>query len=58
MIYAIIEGAMVTNIVVGPLPDAIAGVAIGNYPVAIVDRYEGGIFLRDGSPVLPEEPIV
>ena len=48
MIYAIIEGAMVTNIVVGPLPDAIAGVAIGNYPVAIGDRYQDGVFLRDG----------
>ena len=57
MIYAIIENGVVANIVVGPLPDAIAGVAIGDYPVAIGDSYLDGVFLRDGTPVLPEEPI-
>ena len=55
MIYAIIENGVVVNIVVGPLPDAIAGVAIGNYPVAIGDAYLDGVFLRDDAPVLPEE---
>lgn len=48
MIYAIIENAVVANIVVGPLPDAIAGVAIGDYPVAIGDAYLDGVFFRDG----------
>ena len=58
MIYAIVENNVVANIVVGPMPDAIAGIAIGDYPVAIGDRYEDGIFLRDGAPVLPAESIV
>ena len=57
MIYAIIENGVVVNIVVGPLPDAIAGVAIGNYPVAIGDAYLDGVFLRDDAPVLPEEQV-
>ena len=58
MIYAIIATDVVTNIVVGPLPDAIAGIAIGDCPVAIGDMYQDGTFLRDGAPVLPAESIV
>jgi hypothetical protein len=55
MIYAIIENGIVTNIVIGPLPDALSGIAIGDYPVAIGDGYENGDFYRDGIPVIPVE---
>ena len=56
MIYAIIENGIVTNIVVGPLPDALSGIAIGDYPVAIGDGYENGDFYRENIHVAPEEP--
>ena len=58
MIFAIIKNGLVTNIVVGPLPDALSGIDIGEYPVAIGDLYEDGVFYRDGLAVLatPEEP--
>ena len=55
--YAIIENGIVTNVIVGPLPDGIEGVALNGRPVAIGDRYEGGIFTRDGVPILTYEEI-
>ena len=55
MIYAIIENGLVTNLVVGPLPDALSGIDIGVYPVAIGDAYAVGAFYRDGVLVVPVE---
>lgn len=46
---AIIEYGVVINIVVGPLPNEIPGVTIGEYPVAIGDTYEDGVFYREGQ---------
>ncbi len=58
MNYAIIENGVVTNIIVGPLPDGMEGVALGDRPVAIGDAYADGVFTRGGEPVLtPEERI-
>jgi len=58
MNYAIIENDVVTNVIVGPLPDGMDGVALGDRPVAIGDAYADGAFTRDGAPVLtPEERI-
>lgn len=54
MDYAIIENGSVVNIIVGPLPAGMAGVALGERPVAIGDAYENGVFLRSGEPVLTE----
>lgn len=51
MIYAIIENGVVTNLVIGPLPNNISGIAIGSLSVAIGDLYQGGVFLRDGVAV-------
>jgi len=51
MIYAIIENGLVTNLVVGPLPNALSGIYIGEYPVAIGDSYLDGVFYRDGQVV-------
>lgn len=55
MNYAIIENGIVTNVIVGPLPDGMDGVALGDRPVAIGDSYVDGIFTRDGAPVLTLE---
>ena len=52
--YAIIENGTVTNVIVGPLPDGIEGVALNGRPVAIEDAYADGVFLRNGEPVLTE----
>ena len=52
--YAIIENGIVTNVIVGPLPDGIEGVALNGRPVAIGDAYTDGVFLRNGEPVLTE----
>lgn len=52
--YAIIENGIVTNVIVGPLPDGIEGVALNGRPVAIGDAYADGVFLRNGEPVLTE----
>ena len=46
MNYAIIENGTVTNIIVGPLPDGMDGVALFDRPVAIGDRYENGEFVK------------
>ena len=55
MNYAIIENGAVTNIIVGPLPDGMEGVAIGDQPIAIGDSYENGGFVKLTS--LPEPSI-
>jgi hypothetical protein len=52
MNYAIIENETVVNLIVGPLPDGIAGIALNGRPVAIGDAYADGVFLRSGEPVL------
>lgn len=54
MNYAIIENETVVNLIVGPLPDGIAGIALNGRPVAIGDAYEDGVFLRNGELVLTE----
>jgi len=53
MDYAIIEDGIVTNVIVGPLPDGMDGVAMGDLPVVIGDSYADGVFTRDGEPVTP-----
>jgi len=58
MNYAIIENGIVTNVIVGPLPDGMDGVVLGDRPVAIGDGYANGAFTRDGETVLtPAEQI-
>ena len=58
MDYAIIEAGVVVNVIVGPLPDGMDGVALGDRPVAIGDSYADGVFNRNGEPVLtPAERI-
>ena len=52
--YAVIEHGNVTNVIVGPLPDGIEGIALNGRPVAIGDAYFDGVFLRNGEPVLTE----
>ena len=54
MNYAVFENSTVTNIIVGPLPDGMEGVALNERPVAIGDVYTGDVFLRNGEPVLTE----
>ena len=54
MNYAIIENGTVTNIIVGPLPDGMNGVALFDRPVAIGDTFADGMFLRNGEPVLTD----
>ncbi len=51
---AIIENGIVVNVIVGPLPDGIEGIALNGRPVAIGDTYADGVFLRNGEPVLTE----
>lgn len=58
MDYAIIESGAVVNVIVGPLPDGMDGVSLGDRPVAIGDSYADGVFTRNGEPVLtPAERI-
>ena len=58
MNYAIIESGVVVNVIVGPLPDGMEGVSLGDRPVAIGDSYTDGVFTRNGEPVLtPAERI-
>ena len=52
--YAMIENGIVANVIVGPLPDGMDGVALNGRPVAIGDTYADGAFLRDGEPVLTD----
>ncbi|MEA4869829.1 MAG: hypothetical protein VB062_04220 [Christensenella sp.] len=54
MIYAIVENGVVTNLVIGPLPDAIPGIAVGECPVAIGDFCDDGTFYRNGVAVCSE----
>ena len=54
MDYAIIENGLVVNIIVGPLPNGMSGVPLGERPVAIGDAYEDGVFLRNEQAVLTE----
>ena len=54
MNYAIIENGAVANIIVGPLPDGMEGVALFDRPVAIGDTFADGVFLRNGEPVLTD----
>lgn len=54
MYYAIIENGAVTNIIVGPLPDGMEGVALFDRPVAIGDTFADSVFLRNGEPVLTD----
>ena len=58
MNYAIIENGVVVNVIVGPLPEGMEGVALNDRPVAIGDSYTDGVFTRNGEPVLtPAERI-
>ena len=58
MNYAIIENGVVVNVIVGPLPEGMEGVALNDRPVAIGDSYTDGTFTRNGEPVLtPTERI-
>jgi len=52
--YAIIENGLVANVIVGPLPNGMDGVALNGRPVAIGDAYIDGVFLRNGEPVLTD----
>lgn len=55
MTYGLIENGVVVNLIwlyegnAGDYPDA---VALLDRPVGIGDRYEDGVFYRDGMPVL------
>ena len=49
MNYAIIENGIVVNIIVGPMPSGMDGVALGDRPVAIGDNYDGINFYRNGE---------
>lgn len=51
---AIITNGIVTNVIVGPLPEGMEGVAVFDRPVAIGDTYVDGVFLRNGEPVLTD----
>lgn len=58
MNYAIVEEGAVKNVIVGPLPDEMDGIALNNRPVAIGDAYTDGGFTRSGETVLtPAEQI-
>ena len=54
MNIALVENNIVVNVIVGPLPDGIAGIALNDRPVAIGDEYINGEFLRNGEPILTE----
>lgn len=54
MDYAIIEENAVANIIVGPLPQGMEGVALEGRPVAIGDAYVDGAFTRNGEQVLTD----
>lgn len=54
MNYAIIENGTVINVIVGPLPSGMDGIALGDRPVAIGDNYADGVFTRSGETVLTD----
>lgn len=57
MNYALIENGAVVNLIwlyEGNAQEFPNAVAIGERPVAIGDSYAGGVFTRDGEPVLTE----
>ena len=58
--FALIENGMVGNIIymyAKNLTDFPNAVLAADRPVAIGDRYEGGVFLRDGTPILTYEEL-
>ena len=54
MNVAIVVEGVVTNIIVGPLPEDVEGIPVADRPVAIGDAYTDGVFLRNGEPVLTD----
>jgi hypothetical protein len=52
--FAMIENGIVSNVIVGPLPDGMEGIPLFDRPVAIGDAYTDGVFLRDGELVLTD----
>ena len=53
MNYAVLDpNGIVVNVIVGPLPEGMEGVALNDRPVAIGDSYLDGVFTRNGEPVL------
>jgi len=48
------EENTVSNIVVGPLPAEVSGVALYDRPVSIGDTQVNSVFLRNGEPVLTD----
>ena len=54
MNYAIIDGGVVVNIIVGPLPDGMEGVDVSDRPVSIGDQYSDGVFTSSGEAVLTD----
>jgi len=54
MDFAIIEDGVVTNVIVGPMPNGMDGVPLNGRPVAIGDAYADGAFTRGGEPVLTD----
>ena len=58
--FALIENGIVENIIymyAKNLTDFPTAVLAADRPVMIGDRYEGGVFMRDGDPILTyEEP--
>ena len=49
MLYAIVTDGAVANVIVGPLPDGMDGVPVGELPVGIGDAWDGAAFWRDGA---------
>lgn len=54
MYYAIMDGTIVSNIIVGPLPKGVKGIELFDRPVLIGDSLINGVFLRNGEPVLTD----
>lgn len=54
MNYAIMKKGIADNVIVGPLPDGMDGVALNGRPVAIGDTLVDGMFLRNGVLVLTD----
>jgi len=52
--YAIMDGTIVANIIVGPLPKDVKGIELFDRPVLIGDSLINGVFMRDGVPVLTD----
>lgn len=50
MNYAIVEDGIVTNVIVGPLPDGMDGICVDGMDVAIGDLYANGVFIKPEPP--------